>query len=55
MCAQAPVSWKVTRRIGCALDGVNIFVAAMQASFGVFVTVYLVRSHYGSPGHRLRL
>ena len=31
------------RRSGYALDGVNFFVAAMQAGFGVFVTVYLVQ------------
>jgi hypothetical protein len=48
MCAEAPVSCKATRRIGYALDGVNFFVAAMQASFGVFVTVYLVRSHWAA-------
>jgi len=48
MCADAPVSCKATRRIGYALDGVNFFVAAMQASFGVFVTVYLVRSHWAA-------
>ena len=38
------MSCKATRRIGYALDGVNFFVAAMQASFGVFVTVYLAAS-----------
>jgi len=42
------VSCKATRRIGYAPDGVNFFVAAMQASFGVFVTVYLVRSHWAA-------
>ncbi len=42
------MSCKATRRIGYALDGVNFFVAAMQASFGVFVTVYLVRSHWAA-------
>ena len=31
------------RRGGYALDGVNFFVAAMQAGFGVFVTVHLVQ------------
>ena len=31
------------RRSGYAVDGVNFFVAAMQAGFGVFVTVYLVQ------------
>src|SRR5208283_2149479 len=48
MCAEVPVSCKATRRSGYALDGVNFFVAAMQASFGVFVTVYLVRSHWAA-------
>jgi len=33
----------VTPVAGYALDGVNFFVAAMQAAFGVFVTVYLVQ------------
>jgi MFS family permease len=28
------------------LDGVNFFTAAMQAGFGTFVTVYLVRNHW---------
>jgi MFS family permease len=28
------------------LDGVNFFVAAMQTSFGAFLTVYLVKSHW---------
>jgi MFS family permease len=28
------------------LDGVNFFIAAMQAGFGTFVTVYLVRNHW---------
>ena len=28
------------------LDGLNFFVAAMQAGFGTFVTVYLVRNHW---------
>ena len=41
------MSCKATRRIGYALDDVNFFVA-MQASFGVFVTVYLVRSHWAA-------
>jgi MFS family permease len=33
------------------LDGVNFFVAAMQAGFGMFVTVYLVRN--GWPPQRI--
>jgi MFS family permease len=28
------------------LDGLNFFIAAMQAGFGTFVTVYLVRNHW---------
>jgi len=28
------------------LDGVNFFIAAMQAGFGLFVTVYLVQNHW---------
>jgi MFS family permease len=34
------------RRNLYGLDGVNFFVAAMQAGFGVFVTVYLVRNDW---------
>jgi MFS family permease len=28
------------------LDGVNLFVAAVQTGFGAFITVYLVKSHW---------
>jgi len=38
------VSPVAVHRSGHALDGVNFFVAAMQAGFGVFVTVYLVQN-----------
>jgi MFS family permease len=36
------------RPSGYALDGVNFFVAAMQAGFGVFVTVYLVQKGWAA-------
>src|SRR5262245_34855493 len=36
------------RRSGYALDGVNFLVAAMQAGFGIFVTVYLVKKGWGA-------
>jgi len=37
------LSQAATRRSDYALDGINFLVAAMQAGFGVFVTVYLVQ------------
>ena len=37
------VSPVAARRSGYALDGINFLVAAMQAGFGIFVTVYLVK------------
>ena len=37
-----------TREAGYALDAVNFFVAAMQAGFGAFVTVLLVRNHWAA-------
>ena len=37
-----------TREAGYALDAVNFFVAAMQAGFGAFVTVHLVRNHWAA-------
>ena len=41
--AGAELSPVAARRSGYALDGVNFLVAAMQAGFGIFVTVYLVK------------
>ena len=35
-----------TRHSANGLDGINFFVASMQAGFGTFVTVYLVRNHW---------
>jgi MFS family permease len=35
-----------TRHTLYGLDGVNFFIAAMQAGFGTFVTVYLVRNQW---------
>jgi MFS family permease len=35
-----------TRHSANGLDGINFFIAAMQAGFGTFVTVYLVRNHW---------
>jgi MFS family permease len=43
---EVPVSSGATRRGGYALDGLNFFIAATQACFGVFVTVHLVRNHW---------
>jgi MFS family permease len=40
------VSSAATDRGGYALDGVNFFVAAIQACFGAFVTVQLVRNRW---------
>jgi MFS family permease len=37
-----------TRRHSYGLDGVNFFIAAMQAGFGMFVTVHLVRNEWPS-------
>jgi MFS family permease len=37
-----PANPRTTRHSGYALDGLNFLVAAMQAGFGAFVTVYLV-------------
>jgi MFS family permease len=35
-----------TNRSFYGLDGVNFFIASMQAGFGMFVTVYLVRNNW---------
>src|SRR6185437_15753798 len=43
------------RRGRYALDGVNFFVAAMQAGFGVFVTVYLVQNGWAAEAVGLAL
>lgn len=42
------MSASVLRRTVYALDGVNLFVAAMQAGFGVFVTVHLLRNGWAA-------
>lgn len=44
-----------TRRGGYALDGLNFFVAAMQACFGAFVTVHLVRNRWAAQDIGLAL
>jgi MFS family permease len=36
----------LARRSSYGLDGVNLFVAAVQTSFGSFVTVHLVKNHW---------
>jgi MFS family permease len=38
-----------------SLDGINFFTAAMQAGFGAFVTVYLVRNQWAPPAIGLAL
>ena len=42
------VSPVAARRGGYALDAVNFLVAAMQAGFGIFVTVYLVKKGWAA-------
>jgi MFS family permease len=42
------VSPVAARRSGYALDAVNFLVAAMQAGFGIFVTVYLVKKGWAA-------